>query len=408
MRRCSAVIGILLLVAVGCSSDDDSSPPSSADEGTVDAASGGSTSEDSTATAESTDEEPSEEPAEEPSEQPAEEPAEPPAEELADEPSDVTLTLVTNDAFSSVSYLLEAFTAETGIGLDLVSGGDAGSLVNQAILTKDNPLGDVIYGFDNTFLSRVLDADITIPYESPAAGVIPSEMQLDQTYSVTAVDFGDVCINFDKLWFADNGVAVPENLSDLTNPEYSGLLTVQNPATSSPGLAFMLATIAEFGEDGWLDFWSALAQNDVEVVGGWDEAYYVSFSGAGIGGPRPLVVSYASSPPAEIVFAETPIDEATTGVMEASCFRQIEYIGILQGTEHEAEAQQLIDWWLSDSMQAELPLNYFVFPINPSTPVPEVFIEHTIIPANPHTLDADRIAENREQWLDDWTSTVLR
>ena len=384
MRRCSAVLGILLLVAAGCSDDDGSSSPSSEGEETVDQASGGSASEDSTAGDGS------------------------PAETPSDEPSDVTLTLVTNDAFSSVSYLLDAFTAETGIGLELVSGGDAGSLVNQAILTKDNPLGDVIYGFDNTFLSRVLDAGITIPYESPAASVIPAEMQIDQTYSVTAVDFGDVCINFDKLWFADNGVAIPENLSDLTNPEYSGLLTVENPATSSPGLAFMLATIAEFGEDGWLDFWSALADNDVDVVSGWDEAYFTSFSGAGAGGPRPLVVSYASSPPAEIVFAETPIDEATTGVMESSCFRQIEYIGILQGTEHEAEAQQLIDWWLSDSMQAELPLNYFVFPINPRTPVPQVFIDHTIIPENPHTLDSEEIAENREQWLDDWTSTVLR
>lgn len=323
-----------------------------------------------------------------------------------DEPSDVTLTLVTNDAFSSVAYLLDAFTAETGIGLDLVAGGDAGALVNQAILTKGNPLGDVLYGFDNTFLSRVLDEGITIPYESPAAAVIPDDMQLDPTYSVTAVDFGDVCINYDKAWFADNGVAVPEELSDLIAPEYSGLLAVENPATSSPGLAFMMATIAEFGEDGWLDFWSGLADNDVDVVSGWDEAYYASFSQ--YGGPRPLVVSYASSPPAEVIYAETPLDVAPTGVMESSCFRQIEFIGILAGTEHEAEAQQLIDWWLSDSMQAELPLNYFVFPVNPGTPLPQEFIDHTIIPDSPHILDPADIAANREEWLDEWTSTVLR
>lgn len=327
---------------------------------------------------------------------------------LGSEPSDVTLTLVTNDAFSSVTYLLDAFTAETGIGIKIIAGGDAGSLVNQAILTKENPLGDVIYGFDNTFLSRVLDAQITIPYKSPTASMIPTDMQLDPTFRVTAVDFGDVCINFDKIWFANNDVDIPQTLQDLTRPEYSGLLTVQNPATSSPGLSFMLATIAEFGEDAWLDYWEALANNDVEVVSGWDEAYFISFSGAGAGGPRPLVVSYASSPPAEIVFAETPIDEATTGVLEASCFRQIEYIGILQGTKYENEARTLIDWWLSDSMQAELPLNYFVFPVNPNTPLPQDFIDHTIFPESPYTLDPETIAANREDWLDDWTSTVLR
>jgi thiamine transport system substrate-binding protein len=392
VRRFLVLLGILVLLAAGCGSDDDDTSTTS-DSTAVDDADDAASDDADDAASDDADDAASDDDDSEPVEAP-------------DVPSDVTLTLVTNDAFSSVAYLLDAFTAETGIGLDLVAGGDAGALVNQAILTKGNPLGDVLYGFDNTFLSRVLDEEITIPYESPAAAVVPADMQLDPTYSVTAVDFGDVCINYDKAWFADNGVAVPEELSDLISPEYDGLLTVENPATSSPGLAFMMATIAEFGEDGWLDFWSGLADNDVDVVSGWDEAYYASFSQ--YGGPRPLVVSYASSPPAEVIFAETPIDVAPTGVMESSCFRQIEFIGILAGTEHEAEAQQLIDWWLSDSMQAELPLNYFVFPVNPGTPLPQEFIDHTIIPDSPHILDPADIAANREEWLDEWTSTVLR
>jgi thiamine transport system substrate-binding protein len=323
-------------------------------------------------------------------------------------PATTTLTLVTNDAFSSVSYLLDGFTVDTGIDIELLAGGDAGSMVNQAILTKGNPLGDVIYGIDNTFLSRVLDAGITIPYESPNASVIPAELQLDASYNVTAVDFGDVCINYDKTWFADNGVAVPETLAQLTEPTYEGLLTVENPATSSPGLAFVLATISQFGEDGWLDYWQALVDNDVEVVSGWDEAYYTSFSGSAGAGPRPLVVSYASSPPAEVIFADPPTTVAPTGVMVQSCFRQIEFIAILDGTDNEAAARQLIDWWLSDALQAELPLNYFVFPVNPDTPLPPEFVEYAIVPDNPHTLAPSLIAEKREQWLDEWTATVLR
>ncbi len=378
MRRYAIFFAIFALIVAGCGSDDDSSDEQdSAQTSEVTEAAGDTTPDETTPEDEGTD-------------------------------SDVTLTLVTNDAFSSVAYLLDPFTAETGIDINLIAGGDAGSLVNQAILTKNNPLGDVIYGFDNTFLSRVLEADITVPYESPGSAGVSAEMQLDSTYSVTAVDFGDVCINYDKVWFADNGIAIPETFDDLAKPEYDGLLTVQNPATSSPGLAFMLATISEYGEQGWLDYWAKLTENDVEVVSGWDEAYFSSFSGAGVGGPRPLVVSYASSPPAEIVFAETPIDEASTGIMESTCFRQVEYIAILQGSEFEAEAQQLIDWWLTDAMQAELPLNYFVFPVNPDTEIPQVFLDYTTVPESPHTLDPDLIAENREQWLDDWTSTVLR
>ena len=170
----------------------------------------------------------------------------------------------------------------------------------------------------------------------------------------------------------------------------------------------MMGTIAEFGEDGWLDFWRGLRENDVEVVSGWDEAYYTSFSGSAGKGPRPLVVSYATSPPAEVIFADPPIDEAPTGVMEASCFRQIEFISILKGTDNEPAAQALVDWWLSDSLQAQLPLNYFVFPAMPDTEIPQEFIDFSVVPESPLSLPPEDIAANREEWLDQWTSTVLR
>lgn len=317
-----------------------------------------------------------------------------------------SLTLVTNNAFSTVAYLLDPFGAETGVELELLAGGDVGAMVNQAILTKDNPLGDVLYGFDNTFLSRLLDADVFEPYESPMAANLPPEFQIDPEHRVTVVDFGDVCINYDKAYFADNNLAVPESLEDLRKPDYKGLLVVQNPATSSPGLAFMLATIAEYGEDGWLSYWEDLAANEVEVVPGWEEAYYTSWTL--YGGQQPLVVSYASSPPAEVIFGDPVPDEAPSGVMESSCFRQIEFIGILKGTDNLPAAKALVDWWLTDAMQAELPLNYFVFPAITDTVLPSEFVEFTSIPENPYTLPPDEIAENRDRWLEEWTSTVLR
>ena len=120
---------------------------------------------------------------------------------------------------------------------------------------------------------------------------------------MTPIDFGDVCINYDKSWFAEAGTAVPTELDQLRDPALAGVLTVEHPATSSPGLAFMLATIDEYGEDGWLEFWSDLKAGGVDVVPDWDTAYYSDFTP--YGGDSPMVVSYASSPPAEVVFARS-------------------------------------------------------------------------------------------------------
>ena len=316
------------------------------------------------------------------------------------------LTLVTNDAFAGVDYMvLPLFPDTTGVDLTIIAGGDVGTMVNQAILTKDNPLGDVLYGFDNTFLSRLLDEDLFIPYRSPLADQIPAEFQVAGDI-VTAVDFGDVCINFDKAGLTAAGLGVPATLDDLRKPEYASSLVIENPLTSSPGLAFMLATIDEYGEGGWLDFWADLRDNDVQIVPGWTEAYYTNWSL--YGGGQPLVVSYASSPPAEVFFADPQPDVAPSGVMEASCFRQIEYIGILKGTENLGAARALIDWWLSDALQSQLPLNYFVFPITPNTALPDVFVQHTAVPAETHILDPAVIATNRERWLEEWADVVLR
>ena len=206
-------------------------------------------------------------------------------------------------------------------------------MVNQAVLTKDNPLADVIFGVDNTFLTRALEADVFAPYESPLLASVAPELQIDTR--VTPIDFGDVCINWDKGYFAGAGLTPPETLLDLTDPAYRELLVVQNPATSSPGLAFLFATIAHFGETGdytWIDYWTDLRDNDVLVTSGWEESYYSYFTAAS-DGDRPIVVSYASSPPFEVIYATEPIDEPPTAVMTEGCFRQVEYAGIVAGTE---------------------------------------------------------------------------
>ena len=324
--------------------------------------------------------------------------------------ADDTLTLMTHDSFVLPEGTFEAFEAEHGVTVQLLRSGDAGSMVNQAILTAENPLADVLFGVDNTFLSRALDAGIFEPYVSPALENVPPELQLDSEGRVTPIDVGFVCLNLDRAAFEDGGLTWPQTLEDLTDPALRGQLVVENPATSSPGLAFLLATVATFGEDGWADYWAALRDNDVTVTSGWEEAYYGYFSGAGGGeGELPLVVSYASSPVAEAVYGPDPeVEVSPTAAIEAGCFEQIEFAGVLAGTEQPELAGALIDELLSPAVQAELPFAMFVYPARSDVPLPEAFVQHALVPSDVVRLDPAVIDANREAWISEWTDIVLR
>lgn len=328
----------------------------------------------------------------------------------SDEPR--TLTLMTHDSFDASEDVLAAFEETHNVRLELLPSGDAGTALNQAILARDNPLADVFFGVDNTFLSRALDAEIFEPYESPQLAQIPDDLELDPEHRLLPVDFGDVCLNYDKAYFDEEGLALPAGLKALAQADYEDLLVVENPATSSPGLAFLLATISRFGTEGdytYLDYWADLRQNGVMVTNDWNDAYYGNFTVAS-DGSRPIVVSYASSPPAEVIFADPPLEEAPSGVVtsDGACFRQVEFAGILRGTEKRELAEALIDFLLDVPFQEDIPLRMFVFPSNQDASLPDAFIEYTQIPDVPASIDPQRIEENRETWIEAWTETVLR
>ncbi len=319
-----------------------------------------------------------------------------------------TVTLVTHDSFAVSKPVLAAFTRKTGITVKVVQAGDAGAMVNQAVLTKGKPLGDVLFGVDTTFLGRALDAGIFTPYDAVGLDKVPAGLQLDPQHRVTPIDFGDVCINYDTKYFAKNkSVAVPQTLDDLTKPEYRGLFVVENPATSSPGLAFLLATVARYG-DNWRRYWQQLRANDVQVVNGWEEAYNGSFTAGGGKGTRPLVVSYASSPPAAVYFSDPRPSKSPVGTLLDSCFRQVELAGVLDGAANPTGARKLVDFMLTKKFQADMPLQMFVFPAVTGTPLPKVFEDFAEVAPNPLSMTAERINANREQWIDQWTQTVLR
>jgi thiamine transport system substrate-binding protein len=320
-----------------------------------------------------------------------------------------TITIMTHDSFSVSEEVVKSFEEANHAKVTFLQSGDAGATLNRAILTKDAPLADLLFGVDNTFLSRALEEDIFEPYESALLNEIPDDFKLDASNRALPVDYGDVCINYDKAYFADNNLAVPQSLEDLTKPEYAGLLVTENPATSSTGLAFLLATIAHFG-DSFTEYWQSLKNNSVVVVDGWETAYYTNFSGSSGHGPRPMVISYGTSPAAEVVFAEKPLDDAPTASILGpdTCFRQIEFVGILKGTQHRALAEKFVDFMLGKQFQEDVPLQMFVYPVNSNAALPDEFVKYAQAPEQTATISPEEIAANRDQWIQAWTDVVLK
>ncbi len=316
------------------------------------------------------------------------------------------LTLLTHDSFAAAvtDETFAAFTADTGFAVKVISAGDAGSMLSQAIITKDNPIADVMFGVDDTFLTRALTEEIFAPYESPILAEIPDRFELDPEHRVTPIDFGDVCLNYDRSVFA-GVVAPPLNLEQLTNSEYADRLVVEDPATSSTGLAFLLATVGVFGEDGWQDYWRRLVDNGVKAVPDWDTAYYTEFSR--YGGDRSIVVSYASSPVAEMIFSDPVPVEPPTAIVDEGCYRQIEFAGVLQGTEKPEAARRLIDFMASVPFQETIPLSWFVFPANENALLPDEFARFAVLPEAPLRMDPASIEEHRDEWIRQWAQIVL-
>lgn len=317
----------------------------------------------------------------------------------------ITLKLVTHDSFATSKGIFDSFTRDTGIKVQVVTAGDAGTMVSQSVLTAGNPVGDVMFGIDNTFLCRGERAGLFVPYEAKELGTVAAADRLAETHLATPIDIGDVCVNYSRTAFPD-GKGAPKTLADLTEARYAKQFVTENPETSSPGMAFLLATIAKFGDTGWETYWKDLRSNGVKVTSGWSQAYEDDF-GSGTG-DRSLVTSYASSPVADVLYADPPRTTPAIGVVSDACFHQVEFAGILRGTDHPEAAAKLIDFLLSKTFQEDIPLNMFVTPANGTATVPPEYAEHATKIAHPLTLSPAEIEAGRDAWTERWTEIVLR
>jgi len=315
------------------------------------------------------------------------------------------VVLVTYDAFALPESAAAAFRDRTGATIRVVTSGDSGAMLTKALLSPGAPEGDVLFGVDNTLATRVTAEDLLEPYMPPNADLVPATDrpggQLDSL--LTPIDTAAVCVNADVGALAARGLQPPATMADLADPRYRDLLVVPSPVTSSPGLAFLVGTVARTGAD-WPAYWESLRANGVRIRPSWDDAYQTDYSASG--GDRPLVVSYATSPPAEVLFSDGALSEPKSVVVEDTCVRQVEYAGVLRGAPHPELARQLVEFMLSSEWQSALPSSNFVDPVVPGTPRPPEFERWAARPAAPLDLPVDRIGAERDQWIEQWRTIM--
>jgi len=315
------------------------------------------------------------------------------------------VVLVTHESFVMSKKLQQEFEDESGYDLVIKASGDAGALTNRLVLTKDNPTGDAVFGIDNTFGSRAIDESVLAPYDATLPqGADQYRLAGDDEHDLTPVDTGNVCVNVDDTWFASKGIPEPQSLDDLVKPEYKNLFVTPGATTSSPGLAFLLTTIAAYGEGGWQDYWSRLMANGTELTQGWSDAYEVDFTQGGGNGDRPIVLSYDSSP----AFTIDGQGGTTTSALLDTCFRQVEYAGVLAGAKNPDGAEALVDFMLTKQFQEALPDAMYVFPVDPSVPLPDDWAKFAKQPDHPFAVDPAVIAARRDEWLRDWSDVTSR
>jgi thiamine transport system substrate-binding protein len=321
--------------------------------------------------------------------------------------ADKRVVVATHDSWAMSKDVLRQFTKATGYTLRVEPNGDAGQLTNKLVLTKGSPIADVTYGIDNTFASRAVNERVLTDYTPQDQPRSASRYALDDPRAaaqLTPVDYGDVCVNVDDVWFRKHHLAEPRTLEDLTKPTYRNLFVTPGASTSSPGLAFLLATIAQYG-DGWPDYWERLMANGTKLTSGWSDAYEVDFTGGGGRGDRPIVLSYASSPPFTIPEGGR---RPTTSSLLDTCFRQVEYAGVLDGARNPDGAKAFVDFMTQRRFQEALPDNMYVFPVDSTVPLPPTWAKFAHTAPHPFTVPASEITRNRDAWLQRWRDITTR
>jgi thiamine transport system substrate-binding protein len=314
-------------------------------------------------------------------------------------PKEQELVVYTYDSFVSwglANATIPKFEEKYGVKVKLITLGDAGEVLNRLILEKDNPRADVVIGIDNNLIAKAIESGVLEPFKPSNIDVVPQELIFDPTYHVVPFDYGFIAVVYRK----DEVKNPPQSFEDLLKPEWSKSLIVEDPRTSSTGAAFLLWTIAVYGDPGYLYFWEKLKPNIYTITKGWDSGWEMWDKGE-----APLFVSYATDP-AYSAYAGGKEPNIGAIIFKEGGYPQIEGIGLVKGAKHKELAQKFIEFVLSEEFQKEIPLTNWMFPANKNAPLPEVF-KYAVKPDKIVTLDPKEIEKNYSRWLEEWTKLMV-
>ena len=328
--------------------------------------------------------------------------------------ADGTLRILTYDIAAFSDEMLAEFTNQTGYPVEMIRTDDSGGILEQLLQTQQAQQADLAIGLDNTYLQTALNFCLLQAHNASASDI--SETALEPYDGPLALPFdrGDVCLNYDETRVDGTNLTVPTSLWNLTEPEWNGLAAFPSPVTSSPGRAFMSATIDYFENDedntpDAFDWWKAMAANGAIFTTGWTEAYEIHYSGGygewveGHLGDAAMTVSYCHSPGVEAFYGGN-WTKSTSLTLPRSSFHQVEYAGVINGgTELEA-ANAFITYLLSEEVNRDMPENNLMQSVlvNATWPETDGYAYHTDLPELNAEISNERIADEMEDWLSAW------
>ncbi|MDR1033305.1 MAG: thiamine ABC transporter substrate-binding protein [Bifidobacteriaceae bacterium] len=316
------------------------------------------------------------------------------------------VTLLAYDSFQISDETIAQIKSETGYALNVITAGNAGELASRVILSAGEPEGDLVYGIDSLNTEKITAASALADYNIGALPKLKSAVDAGFSKQLMPVDYGFVCVNADKQYFADSELALPDSLDKLAEPEYAARFVAINPTTSSPGRAFFIKTVDKYGENGWKDYWLKLKAGGVRIASSWSDAYEVDYS-VTAGGAYPLMVSYSTSP------ADT-VDDATNQskavAIPETCTAQTEYAGVLKGAKNETGANKVLEFLLQTDFQNSIGSEMYMYPVNADANVPADWEKFAPEPDSEYTktnLSTKTVSDNYDKWLEEWNELQI-
>jgi thiamine transport system substrate-binding protein len=299
-----------------------------------------------------------------------------------------SLTVYTYESMGWIEdSVIPEFENMYGVDVKVIKLGDGGNVLSRIKLENKNPKADVVIGLDQSLTVDAVKNDLLIPYKPINASNIENQnIIFNQDFSVTPYDYGAIAIIYDP----ERLNTTPKTFEDLTKMDKS--LIIQDPRSSSTGQAFLLWTIAAYGDD-WKDFWKDLKSAILTVTTGWTDSFSKFEAGE-----APMMVSYATDGAYSYEYYKSTKYKAL--IPEEGGYVQIEGAGIVKGTKNEELAKRFIEFLLMDEFQREVPLNQWMFPVT-NVELPESY-EYSLKPEKILTIESEEIADNLDKWLNEW------